>query len=124
MTDIHTNTGGIKSGEIKKIDICYSIETNDLIIGAVIISTIKSAGDSAAGKIFIYKCVTPMFIELIFDESYINYLFSEPVSASRDIADYTLRMLGLDFPGSMLNMSTCNDIGLVQLPKSFYSNDR
>lgn len=105
-------------GTIDKIDICFSIETPELIVGAIYINSHKSAQDTIVGKIFIYKYTSPYFIEVNFDETYINYLFEDPVGASNDIGDYTLKMLTIDFPGSILNMSTSNDIGMVQLPSS------
>lgn len=109
---------GETGNSINKIDMHFNIETQDMIIGAVFINSARSMSDTVVGKIFIYKYTTPRFIEVNFDESYINYLFDSPDDASRDIADYTLKMLTIDFPGSILNMSSSTDIGLVQLPQS------
>lgn len=103
---------------INSVDISFSIESPEVIVGAVLIKTKELPDDTVIGKIFIYKYLTPKFIEVNFDETYINYLFSDPVSASYDIANYAVTMLTVDFPGSILNMSSSSDIGMVQLPGS------
>lgn len=115
-----SNTKGKDSDRINKIEVRYTIDTADIALGAVFINSLKSPEDTIVGKIFIYKSTNPKFIEVNFDESYIRYLFEDCASASHDIADYTLKMLTLDFPGSLLSMSSSNDIGLVKLPESIY----
>jgi hypothetical protein len=126
MTDadpISSNSNSSKENcdKINKIDLRFSIDTTEMIIGAVFVNSLKSPEDTVVGKVFIYKYTNPRFIEVNFDESYLNYLFEDSTAASRDIADYTLKMLTLDFPGSVLNMSSSTDIGLVQLPQSIYN---
>lgn len=103
---------------IKRIDMNFSVETPQMLIGAVFVSTVRSPEDTVIGKIFIYKYATPKFIEVNFDETYIEYLFTDPESASQDIANYAMSMLTIDFPGSILNMSLSRDIGMVQLPQT------
>jgi hypothetical protein len=103
---------------INKMDINFTVETPEMIIGAVLINSAKSPEDTVVAKIFIYKYTTPYFIEVNFDESYINYLFDDPESASAGIANYALKMLTVDFPSSVLSMSSSTDIGMVQLPQS------
>jgi hypothetical protein len=117
INDDHTAFDN-QADSISKIDINFNLETPEMIIGAVFVNSIRSPKDTVVGKIFIYKYTAPFFIELNFDESYISYLFDNPAYASKNIADYTLRMLTIDFPGSILNMSSSNDIGLVQLPQT------
>lgn len=103
---------------ISKVDVNFSVETPEMIIGAVLVSTDNVPDDTVVGKIFIYKYTTPYFIEVNFDETYIKYLFGDPASASYDIANYALSMLTIDFPGSVLSMTSSSDIGMVQLPKT------
>lgn len=114
------NSSGITNpgNGIRKLDINFSIETPDMIIGAVLVSSEKSPDETVVGKIFIYKYTTPNFIEVNFDETYINYLFDNPASAAYDISNYTLKMLTIDFPSSVLNLASSTDIGMVQLPQS------
>lgn len=103
---------------ISKVDVNFSVETSEMIIGAVLVSSDNAPEDTVVGKIFIYKYTTPYFIEVNFDETYIKYLFGDPASASYDIANYALSMLTIDFPGSILSMTSSSDIGMVQLPKT------
>lgn len=103
---------------INSIDIAFNIETKEMIIGAVIVSSTNSPEAGVAGKIFIYKHSSPAFIEVNIDESYINYRFDDPAEAARSIAEYAIDMLTIDFPGSILNMETSRDIGMIRLPKS------
>lgn len=103
---------------INKVDVNFTLESPDIILGAVMINSAKSPEDTVVGKIFIYKHLSPSFIEVNFDETYISYLFDDPISASYDIANYTLSMLTIDFPGSVLNMASSSDIGMVQLPQT------
>ena len=114
----HTHGEGNSEEPIRNMDISFSIETPEMIIGAVYINSDKSPEDTVVGKIFIYKHTSPYLIEVNFDETYIGYLFDDPPDASYKIANYTLKMLIIDFPGSLLNMSSSNDIGMVQLPKT------
>jgi len=101
---------------IIKVDINFSIENSDMIVGAVLVDSIRSPESTVVGKIFIYKYTAPKLIEVNFDETYINYLFDDPVSASYDVANYTMNMLTVDFPESIISMSSSYDIGMVQLP--------
>jgi hypothetical protein len=113
------NSDGMSSPEngITKLDINFSVETPEMIIGAVLVSSKKAPEDTVVGKIFIYKYTTPNFIEVNFDETYIGYLFDNPASASYEISNYTLKMLTIDFPSSILNLASSTDIGMVQLPQ-------
>lgn len=103
---------------IRKVDINLSAETPEMIIGAVLVNCDKSPEDTVVAKFFIYKYTSPNLIEINFDETYIKYLFDDSASASYDIANYALTMMTIDFPGSILNMSSSYDIGTVQLPKT------
>lgn len=103
---------------IRKVDINFSVESSEMIVGAVLINSIKSPDSTVVAKIFIYKYTDPYYIEVNFDDTYIKYLFDDPASASYDIANYTLAMLTIDFPGSILSMSLSSDIGMVELPKA------
>lgn len=103
---------------ITDMDITFSIETKEMIIGAVTVSSANSPETGVAGKIFIYKHASPVFIEVNIDESYISYRFDNPAEAARIIAEYAIDILTIDFPGSILNMETSRDIGMIQLPKT------
>ncbi|KPU46339.1 hypothetical protein OXPF_00670 [Oxobacter pfennigii] len=109
---------GVNNEEIKTIDINLNIETPDIIIGTVMISCKKNPETTVVGKIFIYKHTSPYFIETNFDETYLKYLFDDCQKASYDISNYVLTMLTIDFPSSVLSMSSSHDIGMVQLPNT------
>lgn len=111
------SSAGFKNG-INGIDINFSVENRDIIIGAVLVNSLKCPDDTVVAKLFIYKYTTPAFIEVNFDETYIDYLFDNPADALNEIADYTLKMLTIDFPMSILSIASSVDIGMVQLPQT------
>lgn len=103
---------------IKSIDISLTAETSKMIIGAILVNSIKSPENTVVGKVFIYKNEHPVFIEVNIDESYIEYLFEEPAGASYEIANFVLNILTIYYPGALLNMESSIDIGCIRLPLS------
>lgn len=106
----------ISSDSIKKIHVAVTVETREMIIGAILVNILGTSGDTVVGKVFIYKNESPVFIEVNMDESYIEYLFKDPGEASYRIADNALEMLTFNYPGAILNMEASSDIGCIRLP--------
>lgn len=114
--DNHKLYYNVSSDSIKKIHVTVTVETREMIIGAILVNLQGSPEDTAAGKVFIYKNESPVFIEVNMDESYIEYLFKDPWEATYKIADNALKMLTSDYPGAILNMEVSSDIGCIRLP--------